>query len=218
MVPPSLLKMLISPSKHVTLIFVKSWLAPSPQFTYSVIHAQTNTRIHACLECPRSAGLTGMNERGALAPRPLSQGPLAVSLLLCRSLACSPALSVCRGETVLRLSPAAPLHHPPVLHPLPCRFRIEEPFREVHITSESQSRSSVDKRCQLKLRTENRDTQDTAESTDPDCQPNLTVIILMDVFICREETVFRLSPAPLHLFIRAASASNRRKSVIFAAK
>ena len=106
MVPPSLLKMLISPSKHVTLIFVKSWLAPSPQFTYSVIHAQTNTRIHACLECPRSAGLTGMNERGALAPRPSSFPRASRSLALALSLACLLARSfrLPRGDSLATLA------------------------------------------------------------------------------------------------------------------
>ena len=112
-----------------------------PQFTYSVIHAQTNTRIHACLESPRSAGLTGMNEARSLHvlfPKGLSQSR-SLPLFLCRSLARLLARSFrLPRETVLRLSPAAPLHHPTVLHPLPCRFRIENDFqRSAHHRRES---------------------------------------------------------------------------------
>ena len=99
-----------------------------PQFTYSVIHAQTNTRIHACLECPPSLGLTGMNEARSLPvlfPKgPRSRPPHSFSV------ARSPALSICRARedslaTLARPSPSSNR----AAYPLPCRFRIEEFFQ-----------------------------------------------------------------------------------------
>ena len=96
---------------------------------YLLCDPRTNKHTHTCLSGMPSLGLTGMNEARSLHvlfPKGLAFA-LALSLSLARSLT-RPLFPFAAGRQSCDSRPLISIH-PSVLHPLPCRFRIEEAFQ-----------------------------------------------------------------------------------------